>query len=438
MEDQITPLAITDFRNSKKVFGIKAKDRLSHMYILGKTGTGKTTLLKNMLISDIEAGNGLAVIDPHGDLAESLLDFIPKERIKDTIYLNPADQDFPFGFNPLENIDPQNRHLIASNLISVLKKIWHDSWGPRMEYILRNALLTLLEYPGSTLLDLQQILSDKDFRNLVLQKIQSVQIKDFWQKEFEKYSAHLKSEAVSPIQNKVGQFLTAPILRNIFAQEKSALNFRQVIDEGKIVIVNLSKGKIGEDMCTLVGSLFTTSFELAALSRSDIPEDQRKPFYLYIDEVQSFITGSFANMLSESRKYRLGLILAHQYLEQLDEDIRHSLFGNSGSVISFRLGQEDAEILEKEFYRIFNQEDILNLANYNIYLKLMIDGIASQPFSAKTLTPYQNGKEFRNQIIQNCRSLYCRPKEEVEKDILKRRTKIFSFNNNQSYEQRLF
>jgi type IV secretory pathway TraG/TraD family ATPase VirD4 len=428
-KNQITPFAVTDFRNSETVFGIKAQDRLSHLYVLGKTGTGKTTLLKNMIISDIQNGNGLAVIDPHGDLAESLLDFIPEERIQDTIYLNPADQDFPFGFNPLENVDPQNRHLIASNLITVLKKIWSEFWGPRMEYILRNAILTLLEYPGSTLIDLQHLLSDKDFRNRVLEKVETVQIKDFWQKEFDKYSAWLKSDAVSPIQNKVGQFLTAPILRNIFAQKKSVINFRKVMDKGKILIVNLAKGKIGEDMCALVGSLFTTSFELSALSRSDIPEENRKPFYLYIDEVQSFITQSFANMLSESRKYRLGLILAHQYLEQLDESIRHSLFGNAGTLITFRLGQEDAHIMAREFHPVFEEADIINLPNHHIYLKLMIDGISSQPFSARTLQPIGNKNEFREIIIGNCRALYARPKEEVEKEILAERNLKNSFLN---------
>lgn len=437
-QDHITSFAVTDFRNSETVFGIKAKDRLSHMYVLGKTGTGKTTLLKNMIISDIQSGNGLAVIDPHGDLSESLLDFIPRERIQDTIYLNPADQDFPFGFNPLENVDPLNRHLIASNLITVLKKIWSEFWGPRMEYILRNAILTLLEYPGSTLIDLQQLLSDKDFRNRVLEKVETIQLKDFWQKEFDKYSAWLKSDAVSPIQNKVGQFLTAPILRNIFAQKKSVINFRKVMDEGKILIVNLAKGKIGEDMCALVGSLFTTSFELAALSRSDIPEENRKPFYLYIDEVQSFITQSFANMLSESRKYRLGLIMAHQYLEQLDEGIRHSLFGNAGTIISFRLGQEDAHIMAREFYPVFEETDIINLPNHHIYLKLMIDGISSQPFSARTLQPIEIKKEFREKIIEISRTLYARPKAQVEKEILAERNLKNGFHNNQTNEQRLF
>lgn len=437
MEEQITPFAITDFRDSEQVFGIKAQDRLSHLYILGKTGTGKTTLLKNMILSDIEKGNGVAVIDPHGDLAESLIDLIPERRIQDAIYLNPADQDFPFGFNPLENVDPQNRHLIASNLITVLKKIWSEFWGPRMEYILRNALLTLLEYPGSTLIDLQQLLSDKDFRSHVVNHIESVQLKDFWQKEFDKYSAWLKSDAVSPIQNKVGQFLTAPILRNIFAQEKSTFNFRRVMDQQKIFIANLSKGKIGEDMCALVGSLFTTSFELAALSRADQREEERKPFYLYIDEIQSFITESFANMLSESRKYRLGLILSHQYLEQLDESIRHSLFGNTGTLISFRLGQEDAEIIEKEFHPVFNREDLVNLSNRHIYLKLMIDGTASHPFSARTLPPKHNGKSHRQEIIHQCRTLYARHREEVEKNNLKKRALNF-FNNKQTYEQRLF
>jgi type IV secretory pathway TraG/TraD family ATPase VirD4 len=291
------------------------------MYVLGKTGTGKTTLLKNMIISDINDGNGLAVIDPHGDLIEDLLNFIPKKKIKDTIYFNPADIEFPIAFNPLENVHPDHRHLVASSLISVFKKLWKEFWGPRMEYILRNAILTLLEYPGSTLLDLKTILIDKEFRNKVLTKTSNPQLRDFWYKEFEKYSAYLRAEAISPIQNKVGQFLCTPLTRNIFAQEKSSFNFRQMIDSGKIFLVNLSKGRIGEDLCSLLGSMIITNLELAALGRTDIAEPKRRPFYLYVDEIQSFLTLSFADMLSEARKYGLNLILTNQYLAQLDESI---------------------------------------------------------------------------------------------------------------------
>ena len=436
--DKIIPLAITDFRDLEQVFGIKEKNRTSHMYIIGKTGTGKTTLLQNMIIRDIQDGNGLAVIDPHGDLTESLLDFIPEKRIKDTIYFNPFDLDFPLGFNPLENVQPDHRHLIASNLISVLKKLWGKFWGPRMEYILRNAILTLMEYPQSTLLDLNKLLVDKDFRKVVLEKVSNPQLRDFWIKEFEKYSAWLRTEAISPIQNKIGQFLSTPLLRNIFAQPKSTLNFRKILDEGKLLIVNLSKGNIGEDICELIGSLLATCLELAALSRADIPENQRKPFYLYIDEIQNFITLSFANMLSESRKYRLSLILAHQYLSQVDEKILSSIFGNTGTFISFRLGQEDAEIIAKEFNPVFDETDFINLPNHNIYLKLMIDGVTSRPFSAVTLPPPQYIKSYMDEIIETSRKSFARPKSEVEREILLKSENINPPQKDTPYEPRLF
>jgi len=415
---KITRLAITDFRDLEQCFGIKEKNRLSHMYILGKTGTGKSTLLKNMIVSDIKDGNGLAVVDPHGDLAGDILNFIPKSRIKDTIYFNPADFDFPICFNPLEKVHPDYHALVASNLISVFKKLWIEFWGPRMEYILRNTILTLLDYPESSLLDLMQLLTDKDFRKKVVEKVTNPQLKNFWEKEFDKYSVWMRTEAISPIQNKVGQFLATPMLRNIFAQDKSSINIREILDQGKILIVNLSKGQIGEDMCALIGSLITTSIELAALSRANTPENKRRPFYLYIDEIQSFITLSLADMLSESRKYGLSLILTHQYLNQLDEKIRHSIFGNTGTFISFRLGHLDAILMAKEFFPVFDVCDLINLSNYHIYLKLMIDGVTSKPFSAVTLPPPQHQEGFKDKIIAASRKSYARPKTEVERDFL--------------------
>lgn len=425
------PFAITDYRDLEKRFGIKQKNRNGHMYILGKTGTGKSTLIENMIVSDIQDGNGLAVVDPHGDLADELLNFIPKRRIKEVIYFNPADLEFPIGFNPLEKVHPDHQHLVASGLISVFKKIWSEFWGPRMEYILRNAILALLEYQASTLLDLPRILVDKDFRRMVLEKVSNPQVKDFWLKEFEKYSAWLRSEAISPIQNKVGEFLCTPLLRNIFAQKESAFDFRQVMDEGKILIVNLSKGKIGEDMCSLLGAMVVTKLELAALSRADIPEEKRKPFYLYIDEIHNFITLSFASILSEARKYGLCLILTHQYIEQLDEKIRSAIFGNVGTLVSFRIGQEDARVLAREFYPIFDETDLVNLSNYRIYLKLMIDGVTSKPFSAVTLPPPQYKRSYKQKIIEASRKSYARSRTEVENELyLKRRLESYSSNKN--------
>ena len=435
--NEITPFAITDYRDLEKTFGIKQKNRTSHMYILGKTGTGKTTLLKNMIVSDIRDKNGLAVIDPHGDLAEELLNFIPKRRIKDVIYFNPADLEFPVGFNPLEKVHPDHHHLIASGLISVFKKIWSEFWGPRLEYILRNSILALLEYQKSTLLDLPKILVDKEFRRRVLEKVNNPQVKDFWLKEFEKYSSYLRSDAISPIQNKVGEFLCTPLIRNIFAQKESAINFRELMDEGKILIVNLSKGKIGEDMSSLLGAMIVTRIELAALSRTDIPENKRKPFYLYVDEIHNFITLSFASILSEARKYGLNLILTHQYIEQLDERIRSAIFGNSGTLISFRIGQEDARIMAREFYPVFDETDLVNLSNYRIYLKLMIDGVTSKPFSSVTLLPPQCKRSHKNKIIEVSRKSYARLRAEVEREMWLQRRLETCLPKNKTHEQTL-
>jgi hypothetical protein len=307
-----------------------------------------------------------------------------------------------------------------------------------MEYILRNAILTLLDYPDSTLLDLMRLLTDKDFRAQVVQKLTNPQLKDFWEKEFDKYSAWMRSEAISPIQNKVGQFLATPMLRNIFAQDKSLINFREILDQGKILIVNLSKGQIGEDMCALIGSLITTSIELAALSRANTPEYKRRPFYLYIDEIQSFITLSLADMLSESRKFGLSLILTHQYLNQLDEKIQHSIFGNTGTFISFRLGHLDAILMAKEFYPVFDVCDLINLSNYHIYLKLMIDGVTSKPFSAVTIPPPQHPEGLKDEIIAASRKTYAKTKAEVEKDFLLKTMLKNSEHYDGNNTQRLF
>lgn len=405
------------------------------MYIIGKTGTGKTTFIENMIVSDIRAGNGLAVIDPHGDLAEDLLNFIPKRRINETIYFNPSDLEYPIAFNPLEKVDRDKHHLVASGLISVFKKIWHDFWGPRMEHILRHAILALLEYPGSTLLDLSSMLIDKDFRKKVLEKVTNPQVRDFWFTEFERYSAFFRSEAISPIQNKVGQFLAIPLIRNIVGQTQSSIDFRKIMDKGYILIANLSKGRIGEDNCALLGAMILTKIQLTALSRGDISESKRRSFYLYVDEIHNFLTLSFADILSESRKYGLNLILTHQYIEQLDEKIRSAILGNVGTIISFRIGTADAKYLAREFYPVFNETDLINLPNHHIYLKLMINGITSKPFSAITLPPPEIKTSYKREVIEASKMKFGRPREGVEREIMKRR---ITEENNLLYQKKVF
>ena len=417
-KNKTTFFAITNFRNTNKLFGIKEKDRGGHVYIIGKTGTGKSTLIENMVIADIKAGNGLALIDPHGDLAENILHFVPEERINDVIYFNPGDIEYPIAFNPLETIHPDYHHLVASGLIAVLKKIWADFWGPRLEHILRNSILTLLEYPGSTLLDIPRLLTNKALRSKVLLRVTHQQVRAFWFLEFETYSVWMRSTAIAPILNKIGQFLTSTPLRNIVGQRQNTFKLRKVMDEGKILIVNLAKGKIGEDNCALLGAMIVTRIQLAAMSRANLPENERKYFYLYVDEVHNFLTESFADILSESRKYGLGLILAHQYIGQLEKVIREAIFGNVGTIISFRVGAKDASYLSREFQSAFSESNLVNLPNYQIYLKLLIDGFTSQAFSAGTLAMPEKGVSYKDEIIEASRRKYGKPRSEVEKQIL--------------------
>lgn len=417
--NEIAFFAKTNFRNQERVFGIKTDDRRRHMYIIGKTGMGKTNLLENLVVQDIRNGHGVCYIDPHGDTAEKLLKAVPSNRINDVIYLNPADQNFPLAFNVMESVDPDYRHLVSSGLIGVFKKIWADSWGPRLEYILRNAILALLEYPGSTLLGVTRILVDKKYRERVVDKVTDPVIRQFWVDEFPKWSDKVIQEVVSPIQNKVGQFLSSSLIRNIVGQTKSSFDIREVMDSRKILILNLSKGRIGEDNSALLGAMMITKIQLAAMGRVDIPEDTRNDFYLYVDEFQNFATESFANILSEARKYHLNLILANQYITQIDEKVRDAIFGNTGTIISFRVGAMDAEFLEKEFEPVFMQNDIVNLPKYHVYLKLMIDGIAGDAFSAKVLPPIyiDDTAENEEKIVAASRERYASGKAEVEDNI---------------------
>lgn len=417
--EDIAYFAKTNFRGEEAVFGIKTDDRRRHMYIIGKTGMGKTNLLEHLVLQDIQNGHGVAYVDPHGDTAEKLIQMIPPERIQDVIYFNPADQSFPIAFNVMEQVDPEYRHLVASGLIGVFKKLWAESWGPRLEYILRNAILALLEYPGSTLLGVMRILVDKKYRVQVINHVTDPVVKSFWVDEFSKWNDRVLQEVISPIQNKVGQFLSTSLIRNIVGQPKSSFDIRTLMDDKKILILNLAKGRIGEDNSALLGAMMITKIQMAAMARVDMPEEERNDFYLYVDEFQNFATESFANILSEARKYRLNLILANQYVTQIDEIVRDAIFGNAGTLIAFRVGAVDSEFLEKEFEPVFMMNDVVNLPKYSIYLKLMIDGVAGDAFSAMTLPPIETDKieDVSEQVVKNSRERYSFAKEEVEGNI---------------------
>ncbi len=393
------------------------------MYIIGKTGMGKSNLLENMAIQDIRNGKGVCVVDPHGEFAEKMLKAVPANRINDVVYFNPADIEFPVAFNILEAVDEDKKNLVASGMMGVFKKIWPDVWSSRMEYILNNAILALLDYPGSTLLGVNRMMSDKDYRKRIYAKIKDPVVKAFWINEFDKWEDKFRKEAVAAIQNKVGQFLSYTLVRHIIGQPKSTIDMREIMDNQKILIVNLSKGRIGEDAMRLLGGMIITKIQLAAMSRVDIPEDDRKDFYLYVDEFQNFATESFANILSEARKYRLCLILAHQYINQLVFDgnatVKDAIFGNVGTLLSFRVGAEDAEHLEKEFDPIFLMNDIVNLSKYDIYIKLMIDGIAGDAFSARTLPPADISDTIAGEekVIAVSRERYGKSRQEVAEKI---------------------
>ena len=424
MEDNpITFFAETDSRNKRVPFGIKARDRSRHVYIIGKTGMGKSTLLENMAVQDIQNGEGMAFIDPHGKTADLLLEYVPQERIKDVVYFAPFDTEYPISFNVMEDVGVNKRHLVANGLMSAFKKIWVDAWSARMEYILNNILLALLEYPDSTLVGVNRMLADKDYRKKVVENITDPSVKSFWVDEFAKYGERYMQEAGAAIQNKIGQFVANPLVRNIIGQPKSSFDIRKLMDEKKIIIINLSKGRVGEANANLIGSMLITKIYLAAMSRADKSEKDLKKlpeFYLYVDEFQSFANESFADILSEARKYKLNLTMAHQYIEQMSEEVRAAVFGNVGTMIVFRVGAYDAEVLEKEFAPVFTAEDLVNLGFVQIYLKLMIDGVTSPPFSATTLPPIKKQDiMFRSDIIENSREVFASPRSEVEDAIRK-------------------
>lgn len=417
-DPDLTPLAQTTYRSTFKSFGIKRDDRRRHMYVIGKSGTGKSRLLEYLAISDIKKGEGVAIVDPHGELIERVLKYIPKERMDDVIYFNPADKDFPIAFNPLE-ATPEQREEVANGFVSVLKKLFGYSWGPRLEYVLKHTVMALIEAEGTTMLGIVRMLTDKVYRKNIVGQITDPVVQMFWLKEFSTYNDKMATETVAPILNKVGQFTASPIIRNIVGQAKSTINFADAMNSGKIMLFNLSTGLIGEENSKLLGSMVVTKLQLAAMSRAAIPEDQRKDFFLYVDEFQNFATESFAVILSEARKYRLSLIVANQYIAQMDENVRDAVFGNVGSLISFRVGATDASFLEKEFTPIFEQNDLINLDNRHIYLTMLLDGVSSVPFSAMSLDTPKIDEDLTSVIVALSRKKFGTARDSVEADIRK-------------------
>jgi hypothetical protein len=413
----VSLFAATNYRGQQIKFGIKRRDRGRHLYIIGQTGTGKSKLLNLLTLSDIYHNKGVAIVDPHGDFATDMLQFIPEHRLKDVIYFNPTDRDWPIAFNPLEVGDPVFKNDISSEMVGVLKRMF-DSWGPRLEYILRFTILALLDYPDSTMLGITRMLTEKDFRKKVIREIQDPVVKNFWVNEFASWNDKFANEAVAPILNKVGAFTANPLVRNIIGQPKSKLDLRQVMDEGKILIVNLSRGQIGEDNAGTLGALMVTKIQLAAMGRANVPMDQRRPFYLYVDEFQNFATDSFATILSEARKYALNLTVANQYISQMPEEVRDAVFGNVGTMITFRVGAEDAQKLGKYFAPTFEPDDLIKLNNQHVFINMIIDGEKAIPFSGKTLRMPEPEQDFTQQLVELSRQQFSSSRTDVEREIV--------------------
>ena len=398
----------TIFKNRDTIFGIKDIDRRRHIWGIGKTGTGKSTLIANMAIDDLKKDRGMAIIDPHGDLSDIILNYIPKHRINDVIYFNPADTDYPIVINPLEVTNNEEAELVVSGIVSIFNKIFGFSWGPRLEYILRNSLMTLAQVPNSTLKDVPLLLTNRAFRQKIEENIKDETLKLFWRDEFDKMTEKLQQEAISPILNKVGQFVTSPLIRTVIGQPKSSISLDDIMNSGKILIANLSQGRLGEDNAALLGAMIITKFQLAAMHRVSMPEEERRDFYLYVDEFQNFATGSFIKIMSEARKYRLDIMLANQYMAQIPEEVTKAILGNAGTVMTFAVGANDAEILNKEFAEVFTPNDLVNLGSYQIAAKMTIDGHTTRPFVATTLPLPISSNMNRDKVIQVSRERWTR------------------------------
>ncbi|MFC1625060.1 type IV secretory system conjugative DNA transfer family protein [Patescibacteria group bacterium] len=392
--------AHTVFKNKDTIFGIKDKDRRRHVWTIGKTGTGKSTLIANMAIDDLKKDRGLAVIDPHGDLSEILLNYIPRHRINDVIYFNPADKEYPISINPLEVTNREEAELVTSGLMAIFTKIWPDVWSARMEYILRNSFLTMAQTENSTFEDVLKILSNKTYREKVVSKLKDRTLVEYWNEEFNKMPDRLQKEAIAPIQNKVGQFVTSPLVRRIIGSPKSSISIDDLMNDGKIFIANLSQGRLGEDNAALLGATLISKIQIAAMRRVDLDEGTRKDFYLYVDEFQNFATGSFIKILSEARKYRLNIMLANQYMAQIPENVQKAILGNAGTIISFAIGASDAQILNKEYAEVFSENDLVNLSNFQIATKMTIDGQSTRPFLAQTLPLPKSINKNKEKVIR--------------------------------------
>ena len=419
VDSELAMIGESVFRGRRQRFGLLPDDRMRHAVVIGKTGMGKSTLLHQLIASDLIAGRGMALVDPHGDLTEAVLRSVPKSRSNDVVLFDAGDAAFPVAFNVLSCADPDKRPLLASGVLSAFKKIFGYSWGPRLEHILRNCLLTLLEIPGATLVTLLRLLGDTRFRQQVVVRLADPIVRSFWQHEFAGMPLKLQAEAIAPVQNKVGHFVSSPTLRNIVGQSVNRLDLRRILDDGKILLVNLSKGRLGDDASGLLGSLLITALQVAAMSRADLPEDQRRPFFLYVDEFQNFATESFATIMSEARKYRLGLILAHQYLAQLDDATRAAVFGNVGTMVAFQVGADDAEIITEQLGADATPADLLQMPKHTALVRLLIDGMPSRPFTMKTLPPPTHHRDLgRAETIRGLsRRCYARPRHEVEANI---------------------
>lgn len=413
-EKDISLLGVTNFRGTNTIFGFYRADRGRHVYILGQTGTGKSGALELLTLSDIYYDQGFAVIDPHGDYAQHVLSFIPQHRLDDVVYFNPADTSYPIGFNPLEITDPSLKGHISSELVGVLKRLFAESWGPRLEYILRYSLLALLDYPNSTMLDITRLLTDKKFRAHVITYIDDPVVKNFWVTEFASWNDKFAAEAVAPVLNKVGAFVANPMIRNIIGQTKSTFNIRKIMDEGKILVVNLSRGLMGEDNAGILGAMMVTKIQLAAMGRADMPMDERRPFYLYVDEFQNFATDSFATILSEARKYALNLTVANQYISQMSEPVRDAVFGNVGTIVCFRISPDDAPFLQKYFEPQFEAQDLIQQHSRFFVTTMMINDEKAPAFSAKTLNLPQPSDDLTDRIVALSRERYARDRAGVE------------------------
>ena len=403
---EINFIARTEFKNAMTTFGIKSIDRRKHIYIIGKTGTGKSTLIANMAINDMRNKRGFAIIDPHGDLCETVLNFIPSFRVNDVIYLDPSDTERSFSLNPLEVKSAHQKELVVSGIVAIFHKLYGHTWGPRLEYILRNTLLSVIDLPDATLMMVPEMLTNETFRNKVVEQLEDDVLRSYWVNEFAQMTDRLRAESLAPILNKVGQFISSQTMRNVVKHPKSSIDLEEIMNEGKILLLNLSQGKIGEDNAALLGAMAITKLQLAAMNRVHMEEKNRRDFYLYVDEFQNFATSSFIKILSEARKYRLNLILANQYIAQVPEDVRAAIFGNAGTMLSFIIGAQDAPYMAKEYGERFKEEDLLALDNHQAIIKVAIDGVTQAPFLCYTLPLPRAVTQNREKVIRGSRERY--------------------------------